>query len=415
MAYSELIKSFKNIRSYMREFYIYGFKSREEYNAKSPRSYDNERRRMESWLGEYMSFRQCAAGKQVFLSVDSRNILHNPLYQAFKAKSFTRGDLLLHFFLLDILREGKSQSVREIMERIATDYLSRFCSDYEPDESTVRKKLQEYGELGLLTSEKCGREVRYRCSTSKVDVKAWQFATSFFSEAAPLGIIGSYLLDHQENVPSSYFGFKHHYMLHVLDSEILITLLDCMTKNCFADLEVEAHRSTDSHQHTVFPLKIFISTQTGRQYLLAQPLTSQKLAFYRLDNIQKAKVGAFFSQHGVYQKHCARFMAHLWGVATGISHMLDHIEMTVHVSKGEEYIIQRLEREKRCGTVCAMDEHTYRFTADVYDATEMLPWIRTFIGRIIGLSCSRQSVIDTFYADLAAMQSMYGGDSDAVS
>lgn len=48
MAYSELIKSFERIRNYMREFYVYGFKSREEYSIKSARSYDNERRRIES-------------------------------------------------------------------------------------------------------------------------------------------------------------------------------------------------------------------------------------------------------------------------------------------------------------------------------------------------------------------------------
>ena len=34
MAYSELIKSFQRIRDYMRQFYVYGFKSREEYTAK---------------------------------------------------------------------------------------------------------------------------------------------------------------------------------------------------------------------------------------------------------------------------------------------------------------------------------------------------------------------------------------------
>lgn len=72
MAYSELVKSFARIRSYMREFYIYGFKSREEYDQKSARTYDNERRRVSSWLGDYMSFRQESNGKKVFLSVDSR-------------------------------------------------------------------------------------------------------------------------------------------------------------------------------------------------------------------------------------------------------------------------------------------------------------------------------------------------------
>lgn len=79
MAYSELIKNFEKVRDYMREFYVYGFKRREEYDAKSARSYDNERRRVESWLGEYMSFRQEANGKSVFLSVDSRAIGQNPL------------------------------------------------------------------------------------------------------------------------------------------------------------------------------------------------------------------------------------------------------------------------------------------------------------------------------------------------
>lgn len=87
MAYSELIKNFKNIRSYMREFYIYGFKSREEYDAKSARSYDNERRQMERWLGDFMSFRQDSGGKQIFLPVDICNILHNPLYQASRPRA----------------------------------------------------------------------------------------------------------------------------------------------------------------------------------------------------------------------------------------------------------------------------------------------------------------------------------------
>lgn len=94
MAYSELVKSFERIRSYMREFYVYGFKSREEYSIKSARSYDNERRRIESWIGDFMSFHQDTSGKNVFLSVDSRRIPHNPLHKAFKAKSFTHPPLL---------------------------------------------------------------------------------------------------------------------------------------------------------------------------------------------------------------------------------------------------------------------------------------------------------------------------------
>lgn len=35
MAYSELIKNFEKIRSYMREFYVFGFKSRNGYDRKA--------------------------------------------------------------------------------------------------------------------------------------------------------------------------------------------------------------------------------------------------------------------------------------------------------------------------------------------------------------------------------------------
>ena len=99
MAYSELVKNFSRIREYMREFYVYGFKGREEYTAKSARSYDDERRRMESYLGDSMRFTQTPAGKRVFISIDSRTVRHNPLYAAWKAKSFRHaGDAALEQF-----------------------------------------------------------------------------------------------------------------------------------------------------------------------------------------------------------------------------------------------------------------------------------------------------------------------------
>ena len=119
MAYCELIKNFDRIRDYMRQFYVYGFKSRTEYDKKSARSYDNERRRIESWLGDFMRFRQTADGKSLFMSVDSRSIPGNPLYNAFKAKSFTAGDVTFHFYILDLLQSGEEYTVQEILDLIS--------------------------------------------------------------------------------------------------------------------------------------------------------------------------------------------------------------------------------------------------------------------------------------------------------
>ena len=95
--FQELIKNFDRIRDYMRQFYVYGFKVRGEFTEKSTRTYDNERRRIESWLSGCISSDYTAKGKQISISADSRSISSNPLYSAWKSKSFTDNDLLLHF------------------------------------------------------------------------------------------------------------------------------------------------------------------------------------------------------------------------------------------------------------------------------------------------------------------------------
>lgn len=63
MAYSELFKNYSDIRNFMRRFYVYGFEKRQDFTAKSSRSYDDNRRRLDSWLEDYMSFKSEADGR----------------------------------------------------------------------------------------------------------------------------------------------------------------------------------------------------------------------------------------------------------------------------------------------------------------------------------------------------------------
>lgn len=414
MAYSELIKDFARIRDYIREFYVYGFKSREEYDAKSARSYDNERRRIESWLGEYMAFHQDAAGKAVFLSVDSRRMLHNPLYKAFKAKSFTSKDITLHFYILDILAGGDALPCREIVERISGEYLSRISGAFSPDESTVRKKLKEYVDLGLLRAEKSGREVLYRRTDMEpFPLDAWADALAFYSEEDPMGAVGSFLMDKLDESPD-LFRFKHHYILHALDSDILCQLLQAIDTRRAVELTARNLRNGTEYRRTVCPLKIYISTQSGRQYLLGYYYRGRRMTFFRLDAIKRVETGGQEKRFDTYLEYQAKFDRHLWGVSSGAELSLDHIEMTVRAGPGEDFIVQRLEREKRHGTVEILETGVCRFTADVYDASELMPWLRTFIGRIVDLKCSNHFVTDTFSEDLRRMSALYGGGGDAV-
>ena len=413
MAYSELIKNFNRIRAYLRSFYVLGFQHRREFDQKSARSYDNERRRVESWLGDYMSFGQDAEGRRVFLSVDSRAIPENPLYRAFRTKTFTDLDITLHFYLLDLLSDSKGLPISGVMDRL-TNYLSKFDSECWPDESTVRKKLKEYVELGLLRTEKHGRETVYLLSRDTVKLDSWDAAIAFFSEAAPLGVIGSFL---QNRLPERFsaFRFKHHYILNALDSEVLCELLIAIGEKKTVSLTMKNRRET------VLPLKLYIGTQSGRQYLFAWSTRNQKYSFFRTDLIDHVKIDPAKKEEGKVQKteeliHGGdAFCSHVWGVSANQRGATDHLEMILYVGEGEEFILQRLQREMRCGAVDQLDDTHWKFSADVLDALEMLPWLRTFTGRITQLQCTNRLVTDRFWSDFSALMKMYGGEDSAVS
>ena len=220
MENNELIKNFERAREYIRQFYIYGFRSRTEMKLNSPRSYDNERRRIENWLGQYTSFRRIDGNKQMFINMNSRKISHNPLYNAFKAKSFTDNDITLHFYILDCLEQGTELSLTELLDMIEERYQSQFPFQEENvlDISTLRKKLKEYKALGILKIRKRAKEYVYSKNSDNLQLDSWKHALNYYSETMPLGVIGSFVLDRLPK-HDSIFKFKHHYLIHSLDSE----------------------------------------------------------------------------------------------------------------------------------------------------------------------------------------------------
>lgn len=406
MAYKELIKNFDHIRGYMREFFVYGFKSREEFGQKSARSYDDERRRVESWLGDYMTFKRTAGGKNLFLSIDSRLTRHNPLYEAWKAKSFTDGDITLHFILFDILHDPSvALTLKEISEK-ADGMLREFDDPRLFDESSIRKKLKEYTEEGIIETEKQGRTVLYRraadtplCSAELMD---------FASEVMPCGVVGSFLLDklppHKDR-----FAFKHHYITGALDSEIVCALLTAIGEKRRVTLRrIDRFRGREKEM-PVIPLRLMLSAQTGRQYLMLYDPRMGRIRSARTDSILSVTMGEVAPEFDEKRALLDSMQEHMWGVGTQSrsGDRMEHVEFTVTYRDDEEHIHQRLEREKRCGTVERIDAHTSRFSADVYDASELIPWIRTFLCRITELRFSDPEIERQFRDDLNRMYRVY--------
>ena len=159
-------------------------------------------------------------------------------------------------------------------------------------------------------------------------------------------------------------------------------------------------------------MRILISTQNGRQHLLAYQPDFNCIKSFRLDYLSEVRLEEVTPRFDELRQTLDHMEQHMWGVTTRRDRMgkdrLEHVEFTLRIAAGEDYIVERLEREKRTGRVEKLDDTTYRFTADVYDTGEMIPWIRTFICRIEQLNFSNRTQENRLKDDLEAMYDLYG-------
>lgn len=402
--FKELIKNFENIRNYMRDFYIYGFKMRTEYDYKSFRSYDNEKRRIESWLGDYMKWEYSSRGKCVFLSIDSAHIASNPLYEVWKAKSFTSNDIMLHFFILFIL-EQQEQTVNSLTDKINEQFQVLF------DPQTVRNKLKEYEQLGVLAKEKKGKNIVYELSKDKFS-QLYHYehlleSIQFFSEVAPLGVVGNTLLD-KTGQKNELFHFKHHFIVFTLEDEILLEALEAISEQKEIQIESFNKRSNKKILTEGIPFKIIVSTQNGRRYLSTYKEKTHQCSNLRLDNITKIKQLKKVENYKQLKNKAEEILRENWGVSFGSGMKKDFVSVLFFIDEQKEhYVLERLEREKRGGKLQRIEKNIYSYEIELYNAHEILPWIKTFIGRILKLKSSNQSMEKRFYKDMEEIKALY--------
>ncbi|SFX30367.1 WYL domain-containing protein [Ruminococcus sp. XPD3002] len=417
--FSELIKNFDKTRDYVRDFFIYGCKVRSDFDRKSIRTYGDEKRRVESWIGDYMRYDDSVRGRSVSISVDSGHIPENPLYNAYYSRSFTDNDIRLHFLIMDVLQDGESRTLKDITDILNNEYAQLF------DEQTVRNKLKEYVEEGIILSEKQGKTLYYSLSADRADEYLREFrglddTLKFFSEANDLGIIGNSILK-MCGLENDLFFIKHNYIIHTLEDILLPEILDGINEKRFISFRTfSAKKVRDSSQpgseNQVIPMKVLISVQTGRRYLAAFIPAVNRFSAFRLDYMKTVKKGDICEDYDVVKAKFDRNISRCFGVSFGMRNdtgAVTPMKITFFVDEeSEPYVLERLEREKRCCTLEKTGDHLYTLTADVFDPNEIMHWAKTFIGRIVRIEGGADSVRERFRSDIARMKRMYGGDED---
>lgn len=406
--FKELVKTFSKTREYVRDFFVYGFKTREDFTLKSTRTYDNERRRLESWLGGFVRKDYTSKGKNISLAIDSNLLDTNPLYKVWKTKSFTDNDISLHFHLLDFLSDGRCCTVEQLSDGLLEQYHLLF------DIQTIRRKCKEYQSLGLLRCEKRGKSLYYKLCDNQIpslnSIPLLTDAFCFFQLVSPLGILGSTLMD-TFSLQNHSFRVKHNFFVHTLEDEVLSVLLEAMAQQCYVKLHILSSKTRRDLTMTLLPLKIFTSTRTGRRFLCGYKKDARRFFCVRMDTIKEVTLSSEKAEnYSEILTNLEKNLPSIWGVSFQSSRQnrMEQVRFLVEVKLPyENYIVTRLIREGKGGNVTQLDDTTYQYEKQVFDAHEMLPWVRTFIGRIKEFHCSNPKVEQRFYGDLQAMYHIY--------
>ncbi len=405
--FNELIKAFSKSREYVRDFFVYGFKTREDFKDWSGRTYDTERRRLESWLSEYVKQDYTEKGKNIYLAIDSNLLNTNPLYRVWKAKSFTDNDIKLHFYILDYLEASQPQTAEEITDGLLDSYNMVF------DAQMVRRKCNEYAEEGLLVKEKQGKKILYSVDDNlRQHISQCQGLVDglkFYQLNCPFGVVGSTIMDNL-SVENDVFGIKHNFFVHTLEDEILYKLLEGIKNKQSIVAGVKSTKSDNYKDVSCVPLSIIISTRSGRRFLSCYNERTGKFSSIRLDAIKSVTLDKPCDSYDDIKLSELNNRKYLWGVSfqSDSKNKLSYLKLTLHIDeKTEGFILNRLEREGKSGKITKIADNTFTYETQVFDTNEMVPWIRTFIGRIIDIETSNEIIKHRFKRDLRAMYKMY--------
>jgi hypothetical protein len=423
-------------RGMIRETILAPFKDYREIGFTSHRNYYYFKCYIKTWLGECVK-NNINPQNKILVGVEPRNIEHNPCSFVYKMYRVKSNDVNFYFSVMDVLnkrgvdKKYKKMSIQEIQEKMSRHQRHAMINSegsISLSNNTWRSKLDSYCKrYGILQVCHEKNTCKYAYKESHISLERWKDALDFFSEYDVLGVVGTYIRDRIERGDydayanpivecQSCFSFKHHYVFHVLESDLLEILIQARKQHQYVKTNVKSKGNAENNASIFFPLKFYFNAENGRRYILAVSETDNvelplKLYLIRIDKIKNVKILSQKMER--FDEAMALLKAYeknRWGVSMQHYPELDHIEMDICVEEANSFVLTRLEREKKCGHVEVLDDvaHRYRYSADVHDANELLPWIRSFIGYIERISCSSEEVTQKFYNDFEETARLYG-------
>ncbi len=185
-----------------------------------------------------------------------------------------------------------------------------------------------------------------------------------------------------------------------------IQILHCIKEKRAISFENFSRKSNRTMHLYGIPMKIQVSTQTGRRYVTLYNPKKRRFSNARLDYIQSIKPGDNIPYYDELIEKYETAIKKCWGVSFYSRPEWLFVKLFIQ-EETENYIIDRIKREGRHGELLHIGKNTYLYSIESYDANEIMSFIKTFTGRILSVECTNQEVTDKFYNDMNCLYKMY--------
>lgn len=385
-----LIREYENIRQILRDIYIYGCFSRDDFienKGISGRKYDKEQQRISAYLPpKFIQKRRI--DKKVFLycKYDFLDSANNFLSDTYRNKSFTALDIMAYFFVQQLLYERQEMTLPEILEELPiVNENAVFTKD------NLRVKLDDLVNKGFLCSRRNGRSVLYGLASDVwsefTDEELYDLAIymEFMKNVSPIEMPYNFLYrklllymkcERKLSLPEvNIFHFKHNHLFNSLDNDMLLSILTAIHENRLLHIKFYG----DKAEVFVIPGEIIHDSVYGRQYLYCRDISTQYHFVIRIDRLCEVTLDRDLTeQEKVYSNQMMNYSELCW-CTSGVDEKLTEIVIEFRFNEdSENYILKRIKKEGHNGSLEKIGTGIYEYRISVLDPNEMIPWIRSF-------------------------------------
>ena len=405
-----MIRDYENIRRILREIYIYGCFTKDDFIVMgySGRKIDKEQQRINAYLPDKFIKKRRVNKKSIqYCRYDFSESTKNYLAETYRNKSFTMLDIMSYFYILQILGDDKERTLPEIL-----DELPYQNDEVEFTKDNLRIKLDELLESRFISSKKVGRNIKYALAAdiwegfSDEELLDIYTYLEFIKNVSPLEM-PYYFLQRKLNLYlASYrhvkveiknpFQFKHNHIFNSLDNDIL---LECL-KAIRDEVSVAIVKEGSKHIIHGLPIKVIHDSTYGRQYMLYFNTDYECINTIRVDKIRSiTRVKKYSKKEKQVIESEKKFDEYCWCAST-IPGEPQEVVIEFHFDeKKEKFIYQRIQREGHGGIVSRRDNGVYEYKICLRDPKEIIPWIRSFGERAKVISSGNYHIENTIHAD----------------